>query len=139
MGTRILIRAGLKQHRGVLASVFALILLVALALGTVLTLWINAGNHVKNGLEQAGFGELTVWVSGSESWAGLGDEIASQPEVDRVETQRVVFTNYTALGQEYDSEGQLILYEPGRERYRFFTGDLDGYQSAPEEIQPGEV
>ena len=86
MGTRILILAGLKQHRGVLASVFALILLVALALGTVLTLWVNGGNHVEDGLEQAGFGELTVWVSGAENWAGLGDEIASQPEVDRVET-----------------------------------------------------
>ena len=139
MALSILIHAGLKQHRGVLASVFALILLVALALGTVLTLWVNAGNHVEDGLEHAGFGELTVWVSGSESWAGLGDEIAGQPEVDRVETQPVVFTNYTALGQESDSEGQLILYEPGRERYRFFTGDLGSYQPAPEEIQPGEV
>lgn len=139
MGARILIRAGLKQHRGVLASVFALILLVALALGTVLTLWVNGGDHVEDGLEQAGFGSLTVWVSGSESWAGLGDEIASQPEVDRVETQQVVFTNYTALGQESDSEGQIILYEPGRERYRFFTGNLSGYQPAPDTINPGEV
>lgn len=139
MGTHILIHAGLKQHRGVLANVFALILLVTVALSTVLTLWVNAGNHVEDGLEQAGFGELTVWVSGSENWVGLGDEIADQPEVDRVETQQVVFTNYTALGLESDSEGQLILYEPGRECYQFFTKDLDSYQPAPEEIQPGEV
>ncbi len=139
MTSFILVWAGLKQHRGVLASVFALILLVTVALSTVLTLWVNAGNHVEDGLEQAGFGELTVWVSGSENWVGLEDEIADQPEVDRVETQQVVFTNYTALGLESDSEGQLILYELGRECYQFFTKDLDSYQPAPEEIQPGEV
>lgn len=139
MGLHILIRAGLKQHKGVLSGVFVLILLVALAMGTVLTLWVNAGVHVENGLKQAGFGILTVWVSGAESWVGLEDEIVSQPEVDRVETQQVVFTNYTALGRESDSEGQLILYEPDRERYRFFTGDLGSCQPAPEEIQPGEV
>lgn len=72
MTSFILVWAGLKQHRGVLASVFALILLVTVALSTVLTLWVNAGNHVEDGLEQAGFGELTVWISGSENWGGPG-------------------------------------------------------------------
>ncbi len=56
----ILIRAGLKGHRGVLAGVFVLILLVSLALGTALTLWVNAGNHIEAGLTQAGFGELSL-------------------------------------------------------------------------------
>lgn len=139
MGTGILIRAGIKQHRAVLTGIFVLILLVSLALGTVLTLWVNAGNHVENGLDQAGFGELSAWVSGGMDWAALTDEISNQPEIDSVGTQQVIFTNYTVLGQESDSEGQLIVYEPGRERYRFFTDDLNGYLTAPEAILPGEV
>ncbi len=50
-----------------------------------------------------------------------------------------LLTGLNAQGQESDSEGQLILYEPERERYRFFTDDLSGYQPAPENIQFGEV
>lgn len=139
MGIRILIRAGMKQHRGVLTGIFVLILLVSLALGMVLTLWVNAGNHVEQGLEQAGFGELTAWVSGGEDWDGHYEEITSLPEIDKADAQQVIFTNYTVLNQESDSEGQLIVYESGRERYRFFTDDLTGCQSSPERIRPGEV
>lgn len=139
MGTRILIRAGMKRHRGVLMGVFMLILLVSLALGTVLTLWVNAENHVEAGLTQAGFGKMTAWVSGEVDTDDLAAEIAALDEIDRVETQQLVFTNYTALGQESDSEGQLILYEPTADRYRFFADDLGGYQPAPDLINPGEV
>ena len=126
MGFRILLRAGIKRHRGTLAGLLFLVMLVSVALGTVLTLWVNAGDYIERGLEQAGFGELTVWVSGLE-------------DVDGPETQRLVFSNYTTLGQESDSEGQLIVYEPERERYCFFTDDLTGYQSQPDRIEPGNV
>ena len=126
MGFRILLRAGIKRHRGTLAGLLFLVMLVSVALGTVLTLWVNAGDYIERGLEQAGFGELTVWVSGLEDVGGP-------------ETQRLVFSNYTTLGQESDSEGQLIVYEPERERYCFFTDDLTGYQSQPDRIEPGNV
>ena len=139
MEKQILIRAGLKRHQGTLCGIFLLIALIAAVTGTVLTLWANAAAHEEAGLTQAGFGELTAWISGGADTESLAAEITALDEIDRVETQRLVFTNYTALEQESDSEGQLILYEPERERYRFFTDDLSGYQPAPESIRPGEV
>ena len=138
MEKRILIRAGLKRHWGALLGIFLLITLTATVTGTVLTLWANAA-HEETGLTQAGFGALTAWVSGEADTESLSTEITNLDEIGKVETQLLVFTNYTALGQESDSEGQLILYEPERERYRFFADDLSGYQPAPENIRPGEV
>ena len=44
-------------------GVFALVFLVSLALGTVLTVWNNSGQYVSAEMERAGFGTLTVWVS----------------------------------------------------------------------------
>ncbi|ANU52790.1 hypothetical protein I5Q82_17695 [Acutalibacter muris] len=139
MEKQILICAGLKRHRGALLGIFLLITLTATVTGTVLTLWANAAHHEETGLTQAGFGELTAWVSGEADTESLTEEITNLDEIDRAETQMLVFTNYTALGQESDSEGQLLLYEPERERYLFFTDDLSGYQHAPENIPPGEV
>ena len=139
MEKQILIRAGLKRHKGTLCGIFLLIALIAAVTGTVLPLWANAAAHEEAGLTQAGFGELTAWISGGADTESLAADITAPDIIDRVETQRLVFTNYTALEQESDSEGQLILYEPERERYRFFTDDLSGYQPAPESIRPGEV
>jgi len=73
----------MKRHRGTLVGVFVLVLLVSLALGTVLTLWTNAGNYIEQGLEQAGFGELTVWVSGMNDLDGLAEEIAGRQEIEK--------------------------------------------------------
>jgi len=128
MEKTILLRAGLKRHRGGLAGIFVLVLLIALSLGTVLTVWRNAGDYVSAELNRAGFGDVTAWVSGApETLAG---EIDALPEVGKVESQQVIFANYEVNGQESDSEGQLITFEPGR--YHFFGGE-------PAEIAPGTV
>lgn len=139
MENRILFRAGLRQHRSSLLGVFVLLLLVSLALGTVLTLWTNSGRYVNAELDRAGFGTLTAWVSDVPDLNSLAGEIAALPEVSRVETQEVIFSNYTVREQESDSEGQLITLAPDENRYRFFTGDLSGYRTDTPEIVPGEV
>lgn len=139
MENRILFRAGLRRHRTGLLGVFALLLLVSLSLGTVLTLWTNAGRYVNAELDRAGFGTLTAWVSDVPDLNGLVGEIAALPEISRVETQEVIFSNYTVGEQESDSEGQLITLVPGETRYRFFTDDLSGYQTDIPQIAPGEV
>ena len=102
MEKRILIRAGLKRHWGALLGIFLLITLTATVTGTVLTLWANAA-HEETGLTQAGFGALTAWVSGEADTESLSTEITNLDEIGKVETQLLVFTNYTALGQESDS------------------------------------
>lgn len=134
-----LVKAGMKRHRGSLLGIFFLLFLVSLALGTVMTLWINSGNYLAQEMERAGFGSLTAWVSGVPDEELLCRQIAAVPEVERVEAQQIIYTNYTALEQESDSEGQLILYDSRENRYRFFTDDLSGYREETPEILPGEV
>ena len=136
---KTLLKAGVKKHRGVLTGIFLLTLLVSLSLGTVFTVWTNAGRYVRAELERAGFGTLTAWVSGVPDVAALSDEIAGLDGVARTETQPLIFANYTANGQESDSEGQLIRVSPEDTRYRFFTDDLAGYRPNAPEIAPGET
>ena len=139
MENRILFRAGLRRHRSSLAGVFTLVFLVSLALGTVLTVWSNSGQYVSNQMERAGFGTLTAWVSNVSDMDVLTGEIETLPDVTVVETQQVVFSNYTVGEKESDSEGQLITLNPGETRYRFFTDDLSAYQTNVPEIVSGEV
>lgn len=139
MENRILFRAGLRQHRSSLLGVFVLLLLVSLSLGTVLTLWTNSGRYVNAELDRAGFGTLTAWVSDVPDLNSFAGELAFLPEVSRVETQEVIFSNYTVGEQESDSEGQLITLVSDESRYRFFTDDLSGYRTDSPEIVPGEV
>ncbi len=139
MEYRTLIKANLKKHKGTLAGIFILTLFVAAALGTVLSVWTNSGAYIESEMRRAGFGELTAWVSGIDDITVLSDSIESLPEVDRTETQNIVFSNYTANGQESDSEGQLIAYSPSENRYRFFTDSLTGYVEQPDKISSGEI
>lgn len=139
METHILFRAGLRRHRGSLSGVFLLLFLVSLALGTVLTVWSNSGRYVSSELDRAGFGTLTAWVSQVPDLDVLEGEIAALPEVDGVEVQEIIFSNYEIGGQESDSEGQLITLEPGEVCYRFFTSDLSGYRRDTPDIAPGQV
>lgn len=101
----VLLRAGLKRHRGGLFGIFVLVFLVSLALGTVLTVWQNAQRYVTGELERVGYGQVTAWVSGMEDPQGLMDQIAALNKVTAVENQQVIFTNYEFDGQESDSEG----------------------------------
>lgn len=139
MTDMILLRAGLKQHKGGLAGIFILTLLAVAALGTVLTVWANSGAYIQSEMERAGFGRLTAWVSGITDTPELAEDIEGRPEVSRVETQSLVFSNYVVNGQESDSEGQLITFVSQDSRYRFFTDDFFGYYKEAPEILPGEV
>ncbi|MCI9528799.1 MAG: ABC transporter permease [Angelakisella sp.] len=133
----ILLRANLRRHRGGLLGVFLLIFLVSLSLATVLTVWHNSASYLTAELDRAGYGDVTAWVANAPN--GLPAEIAALDLVERVEEQKLIHTNYRINEQESDSEGQLILYWPEENRYRFFTADLSGYAPPPQEIQPGTV
>lgn len=135
----VLLKAGIKRHKGSLTGIFILVLLVSLSLGTVLTLWLNSGRYLSAELQRAGFGSLTAWVSGVPDLDALTDEMTALPEVSGVERQELVYTNYRIHEQESDSEGQLIPLLPNETRYRFFTDDLSGYRTDNPQIAPGEV
>lgn len=139
MEYKTLLKAGIKKHKGVLTGIFILILLVSLSLGTVLTVWTNSRSYIGSELVRAGFGELTAWVSGVPDENALTEEIASLSDVARVETQSLIYTNYTTNEQESDSEGQLILFVSEENRYRFLNNDMTSYQQEAPDITPGEV
>lgn len=137
---KILLKANLKRHRGSLLGVFFLIFLSALFLTAVLAVWRSALDFEKRELRRLGYGELTAWVSGNEEvLAGLAMELQSQEEVASISLQPLVFSDYEINGQDSDSEGQLIRYDPSQVPYRFFDGDLSGYANPPEYIENGEI
>ena len=134
-----LLKANLKRHKGGLAGIFILLFLVSLSLVTVLTIWENSNSYIPAEMRRAGFGDLTAWISGIPNPDLLSNEISALDTVERTESQKIIYSNYVLREQESDSEGQLILYNPKENRYRFFTDSLSGYQPQPEKIQPGEV
>lgn len=139
MEYKVLLKEGIKKHRGALIGIFILILLVSLSLGTVLTVWSNARSYIGAELNRVGYGTLTAWVSGVPDSSILVSDIEALSNVEHVEVQRLIFANYTANGHESDSEGQLILHNSEDRRYRFFSDELTAYRMDPPKITPGEV
>ena len=139
MEKKILLKANIKRHKGTLCGIFILTFLAAAAFGTVMTIWFNSGQYIQSELDRTGFGTLTAWVANLPQTNDLQEDIRALDGIGRVETQPLIYTDYTANGVESDSEGQLISYIPAENRYRFFTDDLSGYTNPPESILPGEV
>lgn len=139
MENKTLLKANIKRHKGTLIGIYILTVLAATALGTVMTIWSNSERYIHNELERTGFGMLTAWVANLPQTEELQNSILGLDEIGHVETQNLIYADYTANGEESDSEGQLITYIPGENRYRFFTDDLSGYTKPPESILPGEV
>lgn len=52
MENKTLLKANLKRHKGALFGIFILTLLVAAALGTVLTVWTNSENYIQDELDR---------------------------------------------------------------------------------------
>lgn len=139
MEDTILLMADLKRHKGSLSGVFILVLLVCTALGTVLSIWMNSERYLREEMERAGFGTLTAWVSNVPDMDALADNIADLEAVGNVDTQVVIYSDYTVNDQDSDSEGQLIPHGMEDRRYKFFEDELSGYRGDIPEIWPGEI
>lgn len=139
MEYKILLKANLKRHRSSLIGIFILILIVSLALNAVLSVWANSESYIQSEMDRAGFGNLTAWVADVPDTDALAEDIGGLWDIERVETQGLIYSDYTINGQESDSEGQLITLEVADKRYKFFTDDLEGYQQGTPKIARGEV
>lgn len=139
MEQNILIKAAIKQHKGSLTGIFLLIFMVSVIFAVVLALWINGGSYIPAEINRAGFGNVTAWVSKVPDMEALQEHITSLDEIGQVAIQSLIYAEYEINGQESDSEGQLIVYQPAEERYRFFQENLNGYKDAPAEIVQGQV
>ncbi len=127
-----------RRHKGSLAGIFVLIFLVSVFLVSVMTVWRNSGQYVKDEMERLGFGTITTWVSGISDIEILTNEIDGISSVEKTGIQPIIFSEYEVNGQESDSEGQLVTYEPERYAYKIFSDDRKGYVSAAA-VHPGEI
>ncbi len=126
------------RHKGSLAGIFILIFLVSICLVSVMTVWKNSGQYVKDEMERLGYGTITAWVSGIPDIEMLTGEINGLSDVEKTGVQQIIFSEYEVNGQESDSEGQLVTYEPEKYSYKFFSNSLKGYESDVL-IHPGEI
>ena len=136
---QMIIRAGMKKHKGSFLGIGILLFLTALCLTTVLMLSLVGNSYIREEMERAGFGDLTAWASDVPDEEFLLESIRKQDGVEGAVSQRLLFSEYEANGAESDSEGQMIPWESGSGQYRFFQNDLSGYAKAPEEISEEEV
>lgn len=147
---KTLLRADFKRHKSSLAGVFSLMLLVSAALGTILSIWINSEDYIREEMKRAGYGTLTAWVSDVPDMEAFTAGITELEAVSRVERQQVIYADYTVNGQNSDREGQLIVNPLPNEgmggfqghndnRYKIFTDDLSSYREKSPELESGEV
>lgn len=139
MDTKTLWLADCRRHKGNLAGIFILVFLVSLSLVSVVTVWKNSGQYVRSEMEKLGFGRMTAWVTGIPEIETLTEEINGLTCVEKTGVQSVIFSEYEVNGQESDSEGQLVIYEPEAYPYKIFKDDLGGYESGTAKIHPGEI
>ncbi len=142
---QMIIRAGMKRHKGTLFGIGVLLFLTALSLTVVLMTAFAGNSYIREEMGRAGFGDLTAWTADVPDMEFLLESIRKQEGVEDATVQRLIFSEYEANGVESDSEGQLIPWIsaeigiPTRSRYRFFENSLSEYAKAPEEIGEQEV
>ncbi|MDE7300060.1 MAG: ABC transporter permease [Lachnospiraceae bacterium] len=139
MEIKTLWMADSRRHKGNLAGIFVLVFLVALSLVSVLAVWRNSGQYVKNEMERLGFGTITAWVSGVSEIDALTNEMNGLSGVEKTGIQSIIFSEYEVNGLESDSEGQLVTYQPEAYPYRIFSDELEGREKAAAGICPGEI
>ncbi len=145
MENLMIIRAGMKRHKGSLFGIAILMFLTALFLNVVLMTAFSGNSYIREEMERAGFGDLTAWTADVPDMEFLLESIREQEGVEDAKVQRLIFSEYEANGVESDSEGQMIPWisaEIGistRSRYHFFENSLSEYAKAPKEIGEQEV
>lgn len=98
MEQSIIFRAGLKKHRGSLFGIMILLILSALSLCTVLTVYLQGNRYIREEIQRTGFGSLTAWVSDVENMDALIQSIGTQDGIEEVTVQNLIFSEYEGNG-----------------------------------------
>lgn len=138
MKDRILLRAGLRQHKGMLLGIFTIILMAALFFLSVVSIWLHANTYLKEELERMHFGDISAWTSELPD-TGIYEEIIQLSDTASIARQSLIYSNYEIFDQHSDSEGQLIVYEPDVFPYRIFNKQMDGYLEEAITISTGNI
>ena len=129
----IFFKANYRRHKGSFYGIFLLVLMIAIAVCTILSIWHNANVYTAKEMVRLGFGDLTAWTNKSEKDDLLLQELNTLEEVETVGVQELIYARYRINGVESDSEGQLIVYTPQQYPYKVFQDNLSGYKVGMEE------
>lgn len=139
MENGIIVKAGIKKHKGSLLGIAVLLFLVSLSISTVFTVYLGGGAYIRQEMQRAGFGSLTAWVSDVPDMESLTKSIEMQKGIQSTAVQNLIYSEYEANGVDSDSEGQLIPWSAEDQTYHFFRDDLSGYRETPAAITAGTV
>lgn len=137
MGLNVLIKKGIKKHKGTLFSIIILLFLIFTSLGVAITVYKNAGDYVHNEMSRMGFGNITAWVSNVNNLDDLKNEIKNIKDVEKVESQEIIFAGYSFNDMHSDDEGQLLKFD-NNYPYKILNNNLNGYKDI-EEIKSYEI
>lgn len=139
MKNKTLLRANFKRHKGVMAGIFVIMMVVSLSLISVITVWLNANSYLKEEMNRMNYGDITVWTRSLDNEEALYAEIEQLSDVEAYAVQPLIYANYEHSDQQSDSEGQLIVYDPDQFPYRIFNSSNNGYLSEEIVISTGEI
>ena len=131
---KMLLWAAWKRQRFSVCALFLMIVIASLCLFSAITLYTSGTATVEDKMDQLGFGDFTVWVSGQPE--RLLGEIEQIEEVESAILQEIIYAGYEVNGNYSDNEGQLISYD-GTMPYRFI--DRNGEVVNLSEISVGSI
>lgn len=136
--TAMLLKAGMKRQLPTIAGVFALVAAASLALALAVSLYLNANGYAAEQMDRLGYGDTTVWVSGTDDLDGLAADVSALPEVGEVRAQPLVFSSYRVNDYRSDDEGQIIAYDAQAYPYAFMDEGMTGHATV-DSVEPGSV
>lgn len=139
MKNKTLLYANFKRHKGVMLGIFSIIMVVSLLIVSVISVWLNANSYLKEEMNRMNYGDLTVWTRSLDNEEALYSEIEQLSDVEANSVQSLIYADYEFSGQQSDSEGQLIVYEPDHFPYRIFNSSNTAYMNENIVISPGEI
>lgn len=129
-----LLRANIRKQKGSYLAILLLSFVIALTLGSVLSLWCNAKDYLYSELDRVSFGDLSFWISEPPEIDDLLSSIEELSDVDTVNADRLV----RASGSIHDIM-LFAAYDPSESPFHVFQGDSCSYTDTPPALSDGEV
>ncbi len=136
---RTILRANIKRQKGSFIGIVLLIFIISTAIATVLAVWNNSRKYEEQKIEELGYGDITSWVGGLEDYSELESQIGNVEGVERTDSQKLIYCDYTINGKKSSSNGMLLTYEPSEYNYGIFTDDMKNLKYNAEPVKEGCV
>lgn len=134
-----LIKANIRHKKGSFLCVILLMLLIATALTTVISVNQNIKKRAGEAMEAAKIGDLVVFISDLACTNDMIAKIADNPAVASVESIPTLTCETTVNGVRQDSNILFGEYEPEKHPYQVYAEDGMSFIDSPEALKSGET